>query len=201
MRLPWIGLSRYGIGFGLQHATAGTIAVSVIPAAVVSVADEADEESVLGVAMTPDARVVQPSSASYPVADGPTTGYSRGQAHPNIWITHVDGFPIERNTATAFIAMRTAAARDGIELRIVSGFRTMEHQRALYAEYLAGRGPLAAAPGHSNHQMGNAIDLNTRDPGVLRWLNAHARAFRIYRTVRPEPWHWEFAPVGVPVFS
>jgi hypothetical protein len=30
-----------------------------------------------------------------------------------------------------------------------------------------------------------------REPGVLRWLEAHAREYGFRRTVPSESWHWE----------
>lgn len=129
-------------------------------------------------------------SARYHVAPGRVTGYRDGRPI-QITVTLVDGRPVEVHTAAAFERMRAAAARAGVRIRVVSGFRTLEHQRALFAAYRAGRGNLAAAPGHSNHQSGHALDLNVTAPGVLRWLEAHAREYGFRRTVPSESWHWE----------
>ena len=129
-------------------------------------------------------------SAFYRVQPGPVTGYREGRAF-GCTVTMVDGKPVEVHTADAFERMRAAATRAGIGLRVISGFRTMEHQRALYAAFRAGRGNLAALPGHSNHQSGHALDLNVTAPGALRWLERHAREFGFRRTVPTETWHWE----------
>lgn len=43
-------------------------------------------------------------------------------------------------------------------ITITSGFRTHAEQRYLYEQYLAGNIGLAAPPGRSNHESGNAID-------------------------------------------
>jgi hypothetical protein len=125
------------------------------------------------------------------VPEGPVEGYIHGRP-VRITVTRIDGKPVEVHTAAAYRRMREAAQRDGITLRIVSGFRTMEHQQALYRAYRLGRGNLAAMPGHSNHQSGHALDLNTSAPGVFRWLTRHARRFGFRRTVPTEPWHWEW---------
>jgi hypothetical protein len=130
-------------------------------------------------------------SAFYRVQPGPVTGYREGHAF-GCTVTLVDGKPVETRTAAAFERMRAAAARAGIALRVISGFRTMEHQRALYAAFRAGRGNLAALPGFSNHQSGHALDLNVTGAGVYRWLDRHAREFGFRRTVPTETWHWEF---------
>lgn len=125
------------------------------------------------------------------VAAGPVQGYVEGRA-VRIVVTRIDNKPVEVRTAAAYRRMYEAARRDRVLLRIVSGFRTMEHQEALYRAYRRGRGNLAAIPGHSNHQSGHAVDLNTSAPGVLRWLNRNAARYGFRRTVPTEPWHWEW---------
>lgn len=124
------------------------------------------------------------------VPEGPAQGFIHGRP-VRITVTRIDGKPVERHTAAAYLRMRDAAARAGVHLRIVSGFRTMEHQQALYRAYRQRRGNLAALPGTSNHQSGHALDLNTSTPGVLRWLDRHAREYGFRRTVPTESWHWE----------
>lgn len=125
------------------------------------------------------------------VPEGPTLGYVHGRAI-RVVVTRLDGKPVEVHTAAAFRRMREAATRDRVAIRIVSGFRTMEHQQALYRAYRRGQGNLAALPGHSNHQSGRALDLNTSSAGVLRWLERNGRRYGFRRTVPNEPWHWEF---------
>lgn len=105
--------------------------------------------------------------------------------------TTIDGKPVAQRTADAFLRMREAASRDGVPLRVVSGFRSYDQQAELYRLYRAGRGSLAAPPGQSNHQNGRALDLNTSTPRVASWLNRNAPRFGFRRTVPSEPWHWE----------
>jgi D-alanyl-D-alanine carboxypeptidase len=95
-------------------------------------------------------------------------------------------------TADAFLAMRDAALADGIDLYVYSGFRTYEQQQWLYDAYKAGYGNKAARPGHSNHQLGKALDIYLGVEGTYAWLVANAKKFGFKRTVRGEPWHWEF---------
>lgn len=125
------------------------------------------------------------------VPEGPAQGYVEGRAM-RIVVTRLDSKPVEVHTAAAYTRMRDAASRDHVQLHIVSGFRTMAHQQALYRAYRRGRGNLAAVPGQSNHQSGHALDLNTSTPGVLRWLERNARRFGFRRTVPTEAWHWEW---------
>jgi hypothetical protein len=122
-----------------------------------------------------------------------TTGYRKGRPI-RVALVEIDWSYVEVKTARAYRAMQRAAAEDGIELLIRSGFRSHEHQTWLYQAWRAGWGNRAARPGHSNHQSGSALDLVVHDPAVRAWLDRHARRFGFRRTVKKEPWHWEFSP-------
>lgn len=80
-------------------------------------------------------------------------------------------------------------AAAGGRYRVNSGYRSNAHQRVLYNRYLAGRGPVAARPGSSQHNKGLAADLapsNARDVhGGL------ARSMGLVFTVPSESWHIE----------
>ena len=116
--------------------------------------------------------------------------------------------------ASAWTAMVTAAAADTVTLLLISGFRSVEHQRLIVERKLAAGTPLAeilgvnAAPGYSEHHTGRAVDIGT--PGCPRlteefeqtpaflWLARRAGdfGFRLsYPRDNPhgviyEPWHW-----------
>ena len=122
------------------------------------------------------------------------TGYKSGNSFP-IQVVTVDGHKVEWKTANAYMKMAKAAQKDGVQIRIVSGFRTMAEQKYLYHCYTScscNGCNLAAKPGYSNHQSGHALDLNTSAPGVYHWLSNHAAHFGFKRTVSSEPWHWEW---------
>ncbi|MBA2663327.1 MAG: D-alanyl-D-alanine carboxypeptidase family protein [Bradymonadaceae bacterium] len=130
------------------------------------------------------------------------TGYVSGRSFA-ITVVTVDSKPVELNTANAFFKMQEAAKKSGINLRVVSGFRTQAEQQYLYNCYLTKRcnnGNLAARPGYSNHQSGHALDLNASSPGVYRWLANNAGRYGFKRTVPSENWHWEWwgKPVSNP---
>lgn len=122
-------------------------------------------------------------------------GYRNGKPL-ELEVTEVDGVLVEVKTARAFIAMRDAAAEDGVELVVWSGFRSHERQAELYAEWKAGYGNPAARPGYSNHQSGRALDINLLGvpPETFAWLTKNATRFGFRRTVPKEPWHWEYSP-------
>ncbi len=130
----------------------------------------------------------------YDCSESQDTGYRSGQSF-QITVVHVDGEPVETNTANAYIAMQQAAAAQGVAIRIVSGFRTNAEQQYLYNCYRncnCNNCNLAASPGYSNHQSGHALDLNTSAAGVLTWLNNNGARFGFSRTVPSEAWHWEW---------
>lgn len=122
-------------------------------------------------------------------------GYVNGRA-VSITVSSVgNGKFLRTDAANAFNRMKADAARAGINLSVVSGFRTMDQQRYLYNLYLQGRGNLAARPGYSNHQGGLSADISV--PGgygssTYRWLAAHARNYGFVNDVRTEPWHWTY---------
>jgi hypothetical protein len=122
------------------------------------------------------------------------TGYTSGSPFA-ITVVTCDSKPCERDTANAYAVMQAAAKAAGVNLVVVSGFRTQSEQQYLYNCYVncsCNNCNLAAKPGYSNHQSGHALDLNTSSPGVLSWLNTHGASFGFKRTVPSEPWHWEW---------
>lgn len=138
----------------------------------------------------------EPPPIHDPVVDCSTIredGYRKGRKFP-IDVILVDHERVELRTASAFMAMHEAAAADGIDLIIYSGFRSMAEQQYFYRCYktcACNRCTKAAKPGYSNHQSGHALDIGLRE-GVHDWLVAHAEGFGFRNTVRSEPWHWEY---------
>lgn len=140
----------------------------------------------------PDLETIE--QAVYDCSERTDTGYVQGEPF-DITVVSVDGEPVERETANAYIVMQAAAANDGVNIRISSGFRTMDEQTYFWNCYQncnCNNCNLAARPGFSNHQSGHALDLNTAAGGVLRWLNANGAAYGFERTVPSEDWHWEW---------
>jgi LAS superfamily LD-carboxypeptidase LdcB len=118
-------------------------------------------------------------------------GYKNGRRFP-LQVVAIEWTYLEVHTAKAYLAMKAAAAADGIDLWIRSGFRTYEEQEWFYQAWKEGWGNKAAKPGKSNHQTGIALDINLDLPGSYDWLEKHAKKFGFKRTVRGEPWHWEY---------
>jgi D-alanyl-D-alanine carboxypeptidase len=119
--------------------------------------------------------------------------------------------------AGAWRAMKGAASADGVVLRIVSAFRTIDRQaeivRAKLQKGLALEDILcvSAPPGYSEHHSGRAVDLTTdgvrpleiefEQTAAFRWLAGNAGRFGYFLSFplgnrhgyAYEPWHWCFA--------
>ena len=97
-----------------------------------------------------------------------------------------------------------AAAR-GIQTNVISGVRSLEDQKQLYANYIAGqqgqplpfpsRGavPLAATPGTSEHEKGLAFDLQASDPSKQAELMSLAPSVGLRTLGAKDPNHFELA--------
>jgi D-alanyl-D-alanine carboxypeptidase len=116
--------------------------------------------------------------------------------------------------AAAWHAMVEAAARDGVELQLVSAYRSVSYQAGIVRRKLERGQPIddilrvSAAPGFSEHHSGRAVDVTTPGCAVLEetfedseafaWLqqNAGRYGFRLSfprgnpHGVAYEPWHW-----------
>lgn len=123
---------------------------------------------------------------------------------------------LRRPAALAWRRLRQHAAREGIALDAVSGYRSHDYQMAIFERKRARGQTVAqitrvnAAPGFSEHHSGLALDIGT--PGdapaeesfdatpAFAWLqqNAAAHGFSMsYPRDNPhgivyEPWHWRW---------
>lgn len=117
----------------------------------------------------------------------------------------------------AFMEMKNAAARDGITLTIVSGYRSYARQEKLYNNYVAKDGQAeadrySARPGHSEHQSGLAMDLNSVDDSFAntkeaKWIAENCAKYGfIIRYPKDkeditgyiyEPWHVRYLGVDL----
>ncbi len=140
------------------------------------------------------------------------------------FVTEVNGIPIANKTYPVpadynpgldaevyerFMELKNAAARDGIEINFMSGFRSYSEQVNVYKGWVEKYGEeadrVSARPGHSEHQLGLAIDVNEatfdfadtpegkwlrencyRYGFILRYPSFEAEAITGYMY---EPWH------------
>lgn len=120
------------------------------------------------------------------------------------------------SAATAWSQLHNAAANQGINLQLVSAFRSIEYQASLIRRKLDGGQSLerilkvSAAPGFSEHHGGQALDLTA--PGLkpldesfaeskaYAWLKSNAGIYGFKESfplnnrhgINWEPWHWRY---------
>ncbi|MEO1591377.1 MAG: M15 family metallopeptidase [Cyanobacteria bacterium J06632_22] len=125
---------------------------------------------------------------------------------------------LDFEAADAFLAMRSAASAQGVEIMPISGFRSVTTQQTLFERQRQRKGSEAAAalvsapPGHSEHHSGYAIDIADANQATTdleqifettptyQWLlvNAHSYGFEQSfpknnrQGISFEPWHWRY---------
>ena len=133
---------------------------------------------------------------------GPNAAWSKGSFLKQITLVDIvdKKLEVERialDTLQPYLDMVEAAAGDGVEVAINSGFRSFAEQKFLHEGFIK-KLPgfnLAAKPGRSNHQNGIAFDIAVAGGDgnpTYEWLKKNAPARGFVRTVNKEPWHWEF---------
>jgi len=90
-------------------------------------------------------------------------------------------------------ALQLAESAKGGPLALTEGYRDLASQQMRWAQFRAGTGNLAAAPGTSNHGYGLAGDFATSAQG---WLRTNGPRFGWYPTglgfSQREPWHFDY---------
>ena len=204
---------RRAKGGGLRLFVASLLVCSVAVLTVVFVLDQTSQ------------RVQQPEVQerglpSRPSSDGRLLGhFPYLQADRSELITFSPGIQLHADAAEALAAMRQAAAADGVDLRLLSGFRSIDLQESIFFDVASERNQTAeerarvsAPPGYSEHSTGYAIDLGDgdapetnlsvsfEDTWSFRWLQDHAARYHFVLSfpdgnrqgVSYEPWHWRF---------
>ena len=119
---------------------------------------------------------------------------------------------VDPEAKAMFDKMQKAAAAEGLNIYIGSGFRSYDYQVKIYNSMVKAYGKeyadrVSARPGHSEHQTGLAFDLNSinqsfADTKESAWVNAHAHEYGfIIRYPKGkesitgynyEPWHLRY---------
>ena len=132
-----------------------------------------------------------------------------------------DGYEIRLREVAAknYLSMEAAAKADGVDLVVISGFRTIAEQQQLFFDISkqrnqtpAQRAKVSAPPGHSEHHTGYAIDIGDSNvpsatlstsfekTAAFQWLQNNAAKYGFEMSfpvnnpqgVMYEPWHWRF---------
>ena len=118
------------------------------------------------------------------------------------------------DAAIAWRRMKEAAAAEGVVLKLISAFRSIDRQVEILREKLAEGAAMdeilsaSAPPGYSEHHTGRAVDIDTdgappleiefeRTP-AFAWLSRNAGRFGFVLSFpegnrygyQYEPWHW-----------
>lgn len=109
-------------------------------------------------------------------------------------------------------AMFDKAREDGINLNVISGYRTSEKQNTLFNNSVKKNGiehalMYSAKMGHSEHQLGLAIDINTtqesfKNTNEYKWLKNNSYKYGFIERYKEnkenitgfayEPWHYRY---------
>ena len=116
-------------------------------------------------------------------------------------------YPAVGNLAPELLAAvqhaSTDAARDGVDLIITSGWRSVRYQQSLLDAAIAHYGSEAEArrwvntPEKSTHVTGQAVDIGPT--AAARWLRQHGNRYGLCQIYANEMWHYELAtePGGI----
>ncbi len=151
---------------------------------------------------------VNPDMATMIVADGGgdtgyvaagTTGVNCGVTPSSLVTIPGTSFVATAGTVQNFVAMRDAAARDGITLTVNSAYRSEQQQVDAWNNHNCNSADCSgyvARPcslgGHgSNHNSGIALDLNTPSgSAAYNWMKAHGGQYGFFNNLPSDPWHW-----------
>ena len=109
--------------------------------------------------------------------------------------THLDAVArLDPELLEAVRQATAAAADDGIELRITSGWRSAKYQQQLLDEAIARHGErgarqLVQTPDRSRHVTGDAVDVGPTDAAF--WMLRHGSRFGLCQVHANEIWHYE----------
>ncbi len=117
---------------------------------------------------------------AYPNADG--GGYTGPLAYRQ-------GKGMRPDVAPAFDRMSAAARGAGVDLLIVSAYRSDAEQAKLFAAHPDPK--WVAPPGQSLHRFGTELDLGP--PSAYGWLAANGQRFGFVQRYSWEPWHYGYS--------
>jgi Transglycosylase SLT domain/D-alanyl-D-alanine carboxypeptidase len=133
------------------------------------------------------------AEASVPATYDATPAMATGGGYSGP-LTYRQGKPMRPDVAAAFDRMAAAAAADGIQLLVVSAFRSDAEQARLWAQHPDPR--WVAPPGHSLHRCATELDLGSS--AAYGWLAANAARFGFLQRYSWEPWHYGFVQGPAP---
>lgn len=107
-----------------------------------------------------------------------------------------------KGTVDNFMAMRTAALKDGVDLKVVDGYRSDAEQVQLWNQYNQDTRqvakPCSLGGGGSNHNSGTAVDINigcsktnsSCNTAAYQWLKKNGGAYGFRNALSDDVIHW-----------
>jgi nitroreductase len=164
----------------IEFPDAGSFAPIRVEATLLATLDlDSDRERVEASAVAEAATATAMGSGATTIASG--GGYSGP-------LVERDGEGMRPDVAVAFDRMAAAAEAVGIDLVVVSGFRSDAEQAALFAAHPDPQ--WVAPPGQSLHRCATELDLGPST--AYGWLGAHAGRFGFLKRYEWESWHFGF---------
>lgn len=223
-------------GLGRPGEPLAVTSPSATPSATATPASSPTPSDTPAEAPAPTTAPASPPSSAYDITTADSLTVLVNKHHPlhpqdyapsdlvsmsSINIPSLNGHSLRKPAADALVPLFAAAAADGIQLDMTSGYRDFQLQTELYTGYIqslgqAGADATSARPGNSEHQTGLAADISAPSEGCVltacfadtpggQWLAAHAWEYGwILRFPEGqtavtgyefEPWHYRF--VGV----
>ncbi len=135
----------------------------------------------------PDVEASAIAEAAAPPTAGAAPAMATGGGYSGP-IVYRDGEGMRPDVAAAFDRLEAAAARSGVDLLVVSGFRSDAEQAALFAAHPDPQ--WVAPPGRSLHRCATELDLGPET--AYAWLAANAGRFGFLKRYSWEDWHFGF---------
>ncbi len=163
----------------------------------------------------------QATKAKAPILVNRTNKVPKGYNPNVVAVSGEGGYQLNKTAAAAYVKMRTAAARDGINIWMVSGYRSLERQEQLfysrYNEYkrqgysdkqaFDKTALYTAVPGTSEHSLGLAVDISSIEGSFestkqFKWLYKNCATYGFIlrypkdktqiTKIAFEPWHYRY---------
>jgi hypothetical protein len=140
-----------------------------------------------GVAEGPRVEASALAEAATPSGAGGGTAMASGGGYSGA-LLYRGGKGMRPDVAAAYDRMELAARADGLDLLVVSGFRSDAEQAALFAAHPDPK--WVAPPGQSLHRCATELDLGPET--AYAWLAANASRFGFLKRYSWEAWHFGF---------
>ncbi len=193
----------------------------------VSVSDAKGQTSVKEITIRVDETIISPGDFNVTIVTNPDdidVCIDKQHLLPDGWepsdlVNVLDNHILRKEAADAFTKLYNQAHADGVNLVLVSSYRTQAYQASLYDSYMT-KDPVnapfySAVPRSSEHELGLAVDVsydyNLHDDldehEVGKWMNENAHVYGFIMSYPEnktqitgysfEPWHYRYVGIDL----